>query len=421
MYASILIEINYCLDYYATFVNWCMEKREPLTIYGKKKFTVEEYLAIEKTDSERHEFFRGEIFSMSPGNSSRNIITLTVAAGLRQQLSKTSCITFNGQRIHVPQISLFTYPAISVVCGEVITLENDGVNIINPAVIIEVVIKSFKRNDSDWAEKFSQYRKLPSLQEFIVIDSLSVRVERWYINERGLWELEEFKILDGTIFIRAIGVRLPVREIYADTKLSDDTPMVMEPAAAYGAMKYSVEEYLEMERAAVQKHEYYRGEIFAMAGAGNRHNLILSNIFVGLGSRLKGTSCKPYGSDMRIHIPENTLFTYPDLSIICGDIIPSEEDADTIVSPSVLIEVLSPSTREYDKTEKFELYRDIPTLKEYILIDSQAVIVQVFRLNEHQQWELEEYNSPDQLVAVHTLDLSISMREIYESTKLMKD
>ena len=124
--------------------------------------------------------------------------------------------------------------------------------------------------------------------------------------------------------------------------------------------KLTVEEYLQFEKASVRKHEFYRGKVFAMAGAGNKHVKIHSNLFIALGIGLKGKPCKPYGSDLRIHIPENTLFTYPDIAIICGEILPSDTDEDTAIRPTVLIEILSPSTKNYDRGDKFKLYRDIP-------------------------------------------------------------
>ena len=94
--------------------------------------------------------------------------------------------------------------------------------------------------------------------------------------------------------------------------------LVKEPAVKYNYV--SAAEYLAAERVAVEKHEYYQGEIFAMSGASRNHNEIFSNLFVDIGTKLKGKNCKPYGSDFRVHIPKNTLYTYPDISIICGDI-----------------------------------------------------------------------------------------------------
>jgi len=193
---------------------------------------------------------------------------------------------------------------------------------------------------------------------------------------------------------------------------------IKEPAIAYGKEKISIEEYLEMENASIEKHEYYKGEIFAMSGAKVAHVIISDNILSVLKQKLKGKSCKPNGSDLRIHIEANTLFTYPDISIICGEIITLNNDDYNVLNPSVIIEVLSPSTKNYDRGEKFKLYRDIPTLKEYILADSESVHIEVFRLNENNHWELEEYNSIDDLLYLKVINEKIPLSEIYDGAKI---
>jgi len=193
---------------------------------------------------------------------------------------------------------------------------------------------------------------------------------------------------------------------------------VREPIVVQNKSKLTAEEYLQFEKESLHKHEYFKGEIFAMAGAGARHNVIFSNLFIGIGSQLKGRPCKPYGSDLRIHIPENTLFTYPDISIICGEIVPSQIDADTAILPTVLIEILSPSTKNYDRGGKFRLYRDIPALKEYILIDTESICIEVFRINSKGHWELEEYRSIENTLTIPTVTVSMPLKEIYEGTKL---
>ena len=191
-----------------------------------------------------------------------------------------------------------------------------------------------------------------------------------------------------------------------------------EPIHAYQKKLYTIEEYLEMENAALEKHEYYKGEIFAMSGASARHNVISSNLIISLGISLKGKSCQPYGSDMRIHIPENSLFTYPDISIICGDVTISDEDENTAIGPTVIIEILSPSTRNYDRGEKFMLYRAIPALKNYILVDSESVHVEHFAINKEGLWQLKEYNKINEEIFIETLNISLPMKEVYERSKL---
>lgn len=191
-----------------------------------------------------------------------------------------------------------------------------------------------------------------------------------------------------------------------------------EPAIAYGQQKFTIEEYLQMENAAVEKHEYYRGEIFAMSGAKVPHNIISGNLFGQLAVKLKGKKCRPYGSDQRIHVESNTLFTYPDISIICGEIITLNDDNWNILNPEVIIEILSPSTKNYDRGEKFMLYRDIPALKEYILVDSQSIHIEVFRLNTHHRWELEEYNSIDDQLHIKAINEVIPVTEIYDGVRM---
>jgi Uma2 family endonuclease len=202
---------------------------------------------------------------------------------------------------------------------------------------------------------------------------------------------------------------------------------VNEPIVVYGKKKFNEEEYLQMEKLSTERHEYYKGEIFqmhghgdllAMSGAGNKHNIIFSNLFTGLGIRLKGKSCQPYGPDMRINIPENTLYTYPDISIFCGDLQTTAQDEDTAVQPTVLIEILSPSTKNYDQGEKFRLYRDIPSLREYILVDTDIVRIYSFRINSSGHWELEEYKSLTGQLSLESIQVIIPVAEIYERTKI---
>lgn len=207
---------------------------------------------------------------------------------------------------------------------------------------------------------------------------------------------------------------------------------VREPIVAYGKKKLTIEEYLAFERSSHQKHEYYQGEIFlmldyapdaafnlevhAMSGASHVHNIISVNIIGELYTRLKGKPCRPYGSDMRVYIPENTLFTYPDISVFCGDIETTNEDS--LVGPTVIFETLSRSTKNYDRGGKFKLYRDIPSLKEFILIDTEFLSIESFRLNARNHWELEEYKSVDEQLHLPSIDVRIPLQQIYSNTKL---
>lgn len=189
---------------------------------------------------------------------------------------------------------------------------------------------------------------------------------------------------------------------------------VKEPAVSYGKQRWSEDEYLEMERAALDKHEYYQGEIFAMAGAGKKHNIIAVNILSELAVKLRGNGCRPFGSDARMHIPQNTLYTYPDIAVYCNN--ESNENEDNFTAPVIIIEILSPSTEGYDRGQKFELYKAIPSLQEYILVSSKTILVEAFRRNEQNTWQTEMYNQPQQTLTLQFVALSISLQDIYADT-----
>ncbi len=179
----------------------------------------------------------------------------------------------------------------------------------------------------------------------------------------------------------------------------------------------SEQDYLEAERKAFEKHEYYKGEIFAMSGATFAHNKISINIILDIGSKLKGKKCTPFSSDLKIHIPSNSLYTYPDITIICGEIESADESFDTATNPSVIIEILSASTRDYDKGSKFTLYRDIETLKEYLLVDSTGISVEKFTRQQDNSWVLTEYKSLSAQFSLSTVAVDITLADIYEGVK----
>ncbi len=195
--------------------------------------------------------------------------------------------------------------------------------------------------------------------------------------------------------------------------------LVREPAVLYGRKTFTIAEYLEEERYSAQKHEYYHGEIFAMAGAKVNHNMIATNTVAIMAQALRGKPCRPFNSDQRIHIPDNSLFTYPDISVVCGPIETLNNDQYNILNPSVIVEVLSPTTKSYDRGEKFRLYRDIPTLKEYILIDSESVFIEAFHLNSQGKWELDEYRNGSSSLNIPALGMMLPLPYIYEGTRLL--
>ncbi len=191
---------------------------------------------------------------------------------------------------------------------------------------------------------------------------------------------------------------------------------VKEPAPKYNFL--SPEEYLEMERISSQKHAYFEGHVYAMSVASNEHNDITYNINRLVAPFLHGKGCKLYNSDFRIHIPANTLFTYPDFTIVCGKTETHQVYTNNLTNPVVIIEILSKKTRDYDRGTKFNLYRAIPTLREYILIDSTKISVEIFTKTENSQWMLSEFKQLTDSFVITTIGFTISLIEIYENVNV---
>lgn len=180
---------------------------------------------------------------------------------------------------------------------------------------------------------------------------------------------------------------------------------------------FTPQEYLELERAAEYKSEYYQGEIFAMAGASRNHNRITENLSIDIGFFLKGKSCRSYSSDFRTHIPANGLYTYPDLLVVCGKEEYVDGEFDTLLNPTIIIEVLSESTADYDQGGKFGLYRSIPTLEEYVVIDSRSIKSVVWR-KERGTWLLAtETKDLESSIELATIGLTLPLRVIYDQTQ----
>ena len=179
----------------------------------------------------------------------------------------------------------------------------------------------------------------------------------------------------------------------------------------------SAKDYLKVERAATEKHELHEGQIVTMSGALVPHNHIVSNLFSLIGPFLKGKKCKVFTSDLRVSIPTAESFTYPDLSIICGKLEMEDDVFDTITNPSVLIEVMSRSTEKYDRGTKFFYYMQIASLKEYILVDSNSVFVQVATRQGDNSWKFEEWRDISASFKIKTIEKPVALTEVYEDVE----
>jgi len=174
------------------------------------------------------------------------------------------------------------------------------------------------------------------------------------------------------------------------------------------------EEYLAFERASPTKHEYFAGEVFAMSGASRAHNLIAGNVFAGLHGQLRGHPCEAYMGDMRVQVSETGLYTYPDVVVVCGE--PQFEDAevDTLLNPLLIVEVLSASTEAYDRGDKFEQYRLLPSLREYVLVSQDRPRVERFTRQEGETWLLQATAGLQATVTLSAIDCELPLSEIYE-------
>ena len=176
----------------------------------------------------------------------------------------------------------------------------------------------------------------------------------------------------------------------------------------------SPEEYLRLEREAEFKHEYFQGEIRAMAGAGYDHNLICANLTGELYTQLRGKSCSVVGSDQRLQIMSGSAFVYPDLTVVCGK--PEFNEAkkpDTLLNPTLLVEVLSPTTSQYDRSEKFMLYRQVPSLRQYLTLDAQAIHAELHTLDDLGRWVLTETRDLSAVLDLSSIACQVPLAEIY--------
>lgn len=175
----------------------------------------------------------------------------------------------------------------------------------------------------------------------------------------------------------------------------------------------SESEYLEEERKALTKSEYYKGEVFAMSGASKNHNRIVASIIITIGQFLKSKSCHIYPSDLRVHNLENGLYTYPDVTIVCGKEEYQDEEFDTLLNPTIIVEVLSPKTEEYDRGTKFKLYRSIPSLKNYVMISSTDFSAEVYTRMENNEWNLNMTKEKEGIIHISAIDFDLSLNDVY--------
>jgi len=180
--------------------------------------------------------------------------------------------------------------------------------------------------------------------------------------------------------------------------------------------KLTEEQYLAIERAAEFKSEFVDGEMFAMAGASRSHVRIQQNLAVALDAALRGRRCEAFGSDMRIKV-SGRAYLYADASVAC-DAMTADEQDDNLTNPVVIFEVLSPSTEKYDRRLKFQRYRSIDSLKDYILVNQKEVRIEQFTRQPNGIWTLRDYAGPDEELKIDSIGVAIPIHRIYERVNI---
>ena len=181
----------------------------------------------------------------------------------------------------------------------------------------------------------------------------------------------------------------------------------------------SFEEWLEAERAAAEgRSEYVDGEVFARKGASAEHSTIVMNIGRELSIQLKGRPCQVYANDTKVLVRSANAGKYPDLVASCGEPELLDGRCDVLLNPSLIVEVLSDSTEAYDRGDKFALYRQIPSLREYLLVSQGRMLVELFSRNDEGLWVLADYRSPGDRVPLPSLDCTLDLAEIYDKVAL---
>jgi Uma2 family endonuclease len=174
------------------------------------------------------------------------------------------------------------------------------------------------------------------------------------------------------------------------------------------------EQYLEIERKAEFKSEYYQGEMFAMSGARYPHIGIVANAMRELGQQLRRGPCRPFSNDMRVRVTPTGLYTYPDVVIVCGEPQFADDTFDTLLNPTVIIEVLSESTEAYDRGQKFEQYRSLESLAEYMMISSQRVSAELFARQPDGRWLLTARSRLEDSIELQSVGCHLALADLYE-------
>ncbi len=190
---------------------------------------------------------------------------------------------------------------------------------------------------------------------------------------------------------------------------------------AYQISNLTVAEYIQQEVETNARYEYHDGKIYALAGGTLNHGLICGNVFGELRSKLKdkNSNCLPLNTDVKLHIKKTNSYVYPDTMVICEEIEMASDEPNSVTNPILIIEVLSKSTAEYDRGDKFHIYRQIPSFREYVIIDQKKHIVDVhYKPEKSDLWKITRFDGIDNIVHFQSINIDIPMKDLYYRTNL---
>jgi Uma2 family endonuclease len=176
----------------------------------------------------------------------------------------------------------------------------------------------------------------------------------------------------------------------------------------------SPEEYLALERQAEFKSEYLDGVVYAFVGCSPRHNLIVANIIITLGSQLKGRPCRVYPSDLKVRVPSAKRFFYPDVSVVCGDDEFADDEKDIILNPTLIVAVVSESTAAFDRGKKFLSYQQIASLQEYLLVSQEEILVEGYSSQSNDTWLYTKVTGLEGRLRLSSIECELALRDVYD-------
>lgn len=185
--------------------------------------------------------------------------------------------------------------------------------------------------------------------------------------------------------------------------------------------QYDFDTYLAIEREQELRHEFVAGQVYAMTGASENHNLIVANLVMTIGAQLKTKPCRLYANDMKVRIELADASTYPDIVALCGEREFYDQRRDVITNPALIIEVLSKSTEGYDRGDKFAIYRRLPSLREYALISQDRVAIDVYSRQSDGRWLLSAFDQIEQIITLESVGCDLPVAEVYDKVEFLSE